>query len=88
MVYAALTILVVVFDVQKGVERVSNILMLALLVLLIGLCMYMLTLDGIGEGLSYYLTPNFDDFSMSTVLGAMDQLFYSLSLAMEIMITY
>ena len=46
------------------------------------------SLPGIGDGLSYYLVPNFDEFSMSTVLGAMGQLFYSLSLAMGIMITY
>lgn len=87
-IYALLTILVVAFSVEKGVERVSKILMPALLLLLVGMCVYMLTLPGIGEGLNYYLVPNFDEFSMKTVLGAMGQLFYSLSLAMGIMITY
>ena len=48
----------------------------------------MLTIDGIADGLKYYLVPDFGDFSMKTVLGAMGQLFYSLSLAMGIMITY
>lgn len=88
VIYALLSVLVVVFGVQKGVERMSKILMPALLILLMALCVYMFTLPGIGNGLSYYLVPNFDEFSMSTVLGAMGQLFYSLSLAMGIMITY
>ncbi len=88
LLFALLTILVVAFGVQKGVERINKILMPLLIILLIGMCLYTLTLDGIGEGLSYYLVPNFDDFSMSTVLGAMGQLFFSLSLAMGVMITY
>ena len=88
LIYALLTILVVVFSVEKGVERVSKFMMPALLILLVGMCVYMLTLPGITDGLGYYLVPNFDDFSMKTVLGAMGQLFYSLSLAMGIMITY
>ena len=88
LIYALLTILVVVFSVEKGVERVSKILMPALFLLLIGMCVYMMTLPGIGDGLTYYLVPNLDDFSMKTVLGALGQLFYSLSLAMGIMITY
>ena len=88
LIYALMTILVVVFSVEKGVERVSKFMMPALLILLVGMCVYMLTLPGIMDGLGYYLVPNFDDFSMKTVLGAMGQLFYSLSLAMGIMITY
>ncbi len=88
VIYAVLSVAVVAFGVQKGVERMSKILLPALLVLLVGICMYVLTLDGISEGLQYYLVPDFDQFSMKTVLGAMGQLFYSLSLAMGIMITY
>ena len=87
-IYALLSVGVVAFGVQKGVEKMSKILMPALFVLLIGMCVYMLTLPGISNGLSYYIIPNADDFSMKTVLGAMGQLFYSLSLAMGIMITY
>ena len=88
VIYAVLTVAVVAFGVQKGVERMSKILLPALLVLLVGICVYMLTVDGIADGLKYYLVPDFGDFSMKTVLGAMGQLFYSLSLAMGIMITY
>ena len=49
---------------------------------------YSLTIDGAMEGLKYYLLPDFSKFSMSTVLGAIGQMFYSMSLAMGIMITY
>ncbi len=88
LVFAAMTMLVVVLGVEKGVERVSKILMPALIVILIVICIYILTLDNIGAGLEHYLIPQLDDFSMETVLGAMGQMFYSLSLAMGIMITY
>ena len=88
VIYAVLTVAVVAFGVQKGVERMSKILLPALLVLLVGICVYMLTVDGIADGLKYYLVPDFGDFSMKTVLGAMGQLFYSLSIAMGITIAY
>ena len=88
VIYAVLSVAVVAFGVQKGVERMSKVLLPGLLVMLVGICMYTLTLDGISEGLQYYLVPDFDQFSMKTVLGALGQLFYSLSLAMGIMITY
>ncbi len=88
LVFAALTMAVVVLGVEKGVERVSKILMPALIAILVLICIYVLTLDGIGSGLEHYLVPQFEDFSMETVLGAMGQMFYSLSLAMGIMITY
>lgn len=59
-----------------------------LLVLTIGISIYSLTLDGAMEGLIYYVKPNFSAFSLKTVVAAMGQLFYSMSLAMGIMITY
>ena len=88
VIYAALSVAVVAFSVQKGVERISKVLMPTLFILLIAICVYMLTLPSITEGLSYYLIPDLGQFSMKTVLGAMGQLFYSLSLSMGIMITY
>ena len=88
VIYAILSVSVVAFGVQKGVERMSKVLLPGLLILLVGICLYTLTLDGISDGLQYYLVPDFNQFSMKTVLGALGQLFYSLSLAMGIMITY
>ena len=88
LIFAGLTVLVVALGVEKGSERISKILMPVLLVLMVVISAYALTMPGAGEGLEYYLLPDFSKFSMSTVLGALGQLFYSMSLAMGIMITY
>lgn len=87
-IFIFLTSLVVLLGVQKGIEKISKILMPILLVLTIGISVYSLTLDGAMEGLIYYVKPNFSAFSLKTVVAAMGQLFYSMSLAMGIMITY
>lgn len=79
---------VVLLGVQKGIEKVSKLLMPVLVVMSLGIAIYGLTLDGAKEGLIYYIKPNFSDFSIRTVVAAMGQLFYSMSLAMGIMITY
>ena len=82
------TALVVLIGVQKGVEKVSKILMPVLILLSLAMAIYALTLDGAMDGFVYYIKPNFSDFSIKTVVAAMGQLFYSMSLAMGIMITY
>lgn len=82
------TALVVLIGIQKGIEKVSKILMPILILLSISMAIYTLTLDNAMDGFIYYIKPNFSDFSMKTVVAAMGQLFYSMSLAMGIMITY
>lgn len=59
-----------------------------LVVLSIGIAIYGLFMPGAIDGLIYYVKPDFSKFSITTVLAAMGQLFYSMSLAMGIMITY
>lgn len=86
--FILLTALVVLFGVEKGIEKVSKVMMPVLAVLTVGIAIYVLTMDGALEGLKYYILPNLSDFSIMTVLAAMGQLFYSMSLAMGIMITY
>lgn len=92
IIYAVLTALVVIFGVEKGIEKVSKILMPILIILSIGIAVYTMTLPGAGAGLKYYILPNFEGFTLSTffktVAGAMGQMFYSMSLAMGIMVTY
>ena len=74
--------------VEKGIENISKILMPVLILMSIGTAAYSLTIDGALEGLKYYLMPNFSEFSIKTIVAAMGQLFYSMSLAMGIMVTY
>lgn len=88
LIYLGLTALVVLFGVEKGVEKVSKIMMPVLVILSIFIAIYNMFMPGAMEGVLYYITPNFKDFSVTTVLAAMGQLFYSMSLAMGIMITY
>jgi len=87
-IFIAITALVVLFGVEKGVEKVSKIMMPILVVLTIIIAIYSICLPGALEGVKYYLLPDFSKFSVKTVLAAMGQLFYSMSLAMGIMITY
>lgn len=88
LIYVLLTTIVVIFGVEKGIEKASRVMMPVLAVLSVIVAVYSLTIDGAMAGLKYYLLPDFSQFSASTVLGALGQLFYSMSLAMGIMITY
>ena len=87
-IYIVLNAVVVLFGVQKGVEKASRILMPMLVVLIVVVTVYSLTLPGALEGVRFYLLPDLSRFSPMTVLGAVGQMFYSMSLAMGIMITY
>lgn len=88
VIYVLLTSGVVIFGVEKGIEKVSRFLMPVLVLLSVVIAVYSLTLPGAMEGLKFYLLPDFSKFSTATLLGAIGQLFYSMSLAMGIMITY
>ena len=87
--FILLTGIVVFFGVEKGVEKFSKFMMPALIVFMIFIVIYTLcTLDGALDGVLYYITPDFSKFSAMTVVAALGQLFYSMSLAMGIMITF
>ena len=86
--FMAVTSLIVLCGVEKGIEKVSKFMMPVLVVLTVIIAVYSLTLDGAMEGLVYYIKPHMADVSAKTILAAMGQLFYSMSLAMGIMITY
>lgn len=88
VLFVLLTAVIVLFGVNKGIEQCSKFMMPILVVLCVIVAVYSLTLPGAMEGLKFYLLPDFSNFSVSTVLGAMGQMFYSMSLAMGIMITY
>ncbi|MBQ8945061.1 MAG: sodium-dependent transporter [Clostridia bacterium] len=87
-VFLLVTVLVVIFGVNKGIEKLSKILMPLLLIITVALSIYIVTRPGSKAGIRYYLMPDFSSLSFKTVLAALGQLFYSMSLAMGIMITY
>lgn len=89
LVFALLCIACVVIGVDRGIEKLSKILMPLLLIMMVAITVYeLVAIDGIWDGVSYYLKPDLDDLSGGTFLGAVSQIFYSMSLAMGIMITY
>lgn len=88
ILYVLATAVVVLLGVEKGIEKVSKVMMPVLVILSIIVAVFSLTMPGAMAGLKFYLVPDFSHFSGTTVLGAMGQMFYSMSLAMGIMITY
>lgn len=85
----SLTVIAVLFaGVKHGVERVSKVMMPLLVLLAIVVAIYSITRPGAWEGVKYFLVPNFSHFSWMTVVAAMGQMFYSLSIAMGILYTY
>lgn len=104
-IYLAITAFVVYCGVEKGIERFSKIVMPLLFILIIGICVFILTIKDKNtgrtglEGFLTYIKPNLNDITkesggidfikiMNLLLDAMSQLFFSLSVAMGIMITY
>ena len=75
------------FGLRNGIERLCKFVMPAVLFLLIGLTIFCLTIPGALDGLYYYLMPDFSNFTAGTVLAAMGQVFYSLSIGFGVMIT-
>jgi len=88
LVFLGLNVFIVTRGVEKGIEKFNKVGMPALFILLIILMIRAMTLPGAGEGIKYMLTPNFSMVTGETVLVALGQAFFSLSLGMAIMITY
>ncbi|MBR2634980.1 MAG: sodium-dependent transporter [Clostridia bacterium] len=72
--------LILSFGLQKGVERVTKYMMTALLLLMVVLAFHSFTLEGAGEGLSFYLKPDLSKIDGNVIVGAMNQAFFTLSL--------
>ena len=86
--FLLLTIGVVAGGVRGGIEKASKTLMPILLLLLFVLCIRSVTLEGAGEGLSFYMNPDFSKINFTVIMAALGQAFFSLSLGMGAMITY
>ena len=88
IVFALATLFVIYAGVRNGIERVSRLMMPVLVVLSVLIAGYSVTRPGALAGVKYFLVPNFENFSWMTVVTAMGQMFYSLSIAMGILITF
>lgn len=88
IVFSAAAFFVILAGVKRGVERISRIMMPMLVVLAVVVAIYSMTRPGAWEGVKYFLVPNFENFSLMTVVAAMGQMFYSLSIGMGILYTY
>ena len=97
VIFLAAAALVVFIGVNKGIETLSKILMPILLVFVVGIAIFSLTVQGTEgrtgmDGLGKYMIPSIEGMSFKdvvmVVLDAMGQLFYSISVAMGIMVTY
>ncbi|MCR5583448.1 MAG: sodium-dependent transporter [Eggerthellaceae bacterium] len=88
LLFMAVVFLIVSLGVKGGIEKANLIMMPLLLVAALAIAIYVLTWPGATDGLAYYLLPDFSKFSPELLIGALGQMFYSLSLAMGIMVTY
>ena len=88
IIFTLFTLGIIYAGVRNGIERVSKFMMPILIVLSLIISVYSVTRPGAIEGVKYFLVPNFDHFSWMTVVSAMGQMFYSLSIAMGILITF
>ncbi|MBM4763401.1 sodium-dependent transporter [Bacillus sp. B15-48] len=87
-IFIVITILVVKGGVQKGIERASKYLMPALFIFFIVLAIRSVTLEGSAAGLEFLLKPDFSVMSGETVLLALGQAFFTLSVGISVMVTY
>ena len=88
LIFTLVVLLIIVAGVEHGIEKVSKMMMPVLVILAIIVSIYSVTRPGALEGVKYFLIPNFDYFSWMTIVAAMGQMFYSLSIAMGILYTY
>lgn len=88
ILFGGVSLLIVAMGVQGGIEKINLVLMPALIIMALGIAIYTMTIPGALDGLAYFVVPDFSKMSVELVLAAMGQCFFSLSIAMAIMITY
>jgi neurotransmitter:Na+ symporter, NSS family len=86
--FLLITIIVVAKGVQSGIEKASKILMPALFLLFIILIIRSLTLENALDGVKFFLAPDFSSITSESILFAMGQSFFSLSIGVSVMVTY
>lgn len=87
-IYLLSTAAVVYMGIEKGIEKFCKLMMPLLFLLLIVLMIRVLTLDNAWEGVKFFFMPDFSKMTAKTMLAAMGQVFFSISVGMGIYITY
>lgn len=88
VIFMCLTAFIVISGVKKGIEKYTKTLMPILLLLIIIMCVRSITLPGASAGLKFLFQPDFSKITTNTVLEALGQAFFSLSIGMGTLITY
>ncbi len=88
VIFLISTAAIVALGVEKGIEKSNKVLMPILFIILIVLSINSFTLDGIEQGLNFLLTPDFSKITGGTVLNALGQVFFSMSIGMGCLMTY
>lgn len=88
LIYVFLTALIVIMGVKNGIEKYSKIMMPLLFLMVIAIAIHSLTLPGASEGVKFLFYPDFSKVTGDTVLAAMGQAFFSLSIGCGTIITY
>lgn len=86
--FVGATVLIVALGVENGIEKANLVMMPLLVVIAVGIAIFTLVQPGAATGAAYYLIPDFSKISPELLIAALGQMFYSMSLAMGIMITY
>ena len=85
IIITVLGFFVLSFSLKGGLERVTKVMMIALLIIMLVVAINSLTLSGAGKGLSFYLVPDFSKINGDVLVGAMNQAFFTLSLGIGAM---
>ncbi|TDB49982.1 MULTISPECIES: sodium-dependent transporter [Bacillaceae] len=88
LIFMIITIIVVAKGVQNGIEKANKYMFPALFILFIALIIRSLTLDGAMEGVAFFLSPDFTKLTSESILYAMGQSFFAISIGISIMVTY
>ena len=88
IIFMAMTAFIILAGVKKGIEKYTKLMMPMLFFLIVAMCIRSVTLDGATKGLEFLFTPDFSKLTGRSILSALGQAFFSLSLGMGVLITY
>lgn len=92
LIYFIISFLIIAFTVSRGIkdgiEKLNFILMPSLIVIMVGMLLYSMSFDSFKDAVYFMFYPNFDKFSSSSILVAIGQAFFTLSIGMAVILTY